>query len=249
MFLLFCQAGRTNPNVGLAVYHLKDLARTRQSFTAPTQFGNDFIIGRVNWPTNNTLLTLWLNRRQNIGVLASCIIDNNRCITSLVKEYKELNGWIDITNPVFDCSGKVMLELMPMPYEARRYVHATRFGFTAHHTDDLTPTNSTAEKILGWNEDNDEVYLLMSPGNAPWLKQLWSSTNGKTKCLTCSMKHCNTVSASFSPGAKYAIIYCSADNVPPKIYLFKSKVSRFSFFYFINLQSRRDSLPTGLYLY
>lgn len=221
------QAGRTNPVVGLRVYKLDDPQAEPWNIPAPVDVvGLDHIIGRVNWASDQHLIVLWLNRRQSSSILVNCDLKRDKC--SMVKEQTEPNGWVDIAEPVFDTTGTKMVEIQPLYHGEQRFPHAARFDFRSLTTEDLSPGNSTVTEILGWNQETDTVYYIVAPGHIPWLRQIWATSAGVVKCISCKEPSCRHVSAKFAPGAKYGVVTCSACNIPPKIFLYDSKEDSFS---------------------
>lgn len=219
----YCQAGRRNPSVALRVYNLREANSEPINIRAPVDvIGEDHILGRVSWPTDSNVLALWLNRRQSISVLVNCDVKQNNC--TVLKEHTEPNGWIDIREPLFDDNGTKMLEIQPALFDRQRYFHVTRFDFKTLETEDLTPGNSTVTKILAWNQKTDTVFFIVSPGNAPWQRQLWSASDGNILCMTCSQPACHKVDGMFSPDGSHAILSCSAFNIPPISYFYIAEV-------------------------
>ncbi|XP_028039799.1 venom dipeptidyl peptidase 4-like [Bombyx mandarina] len=220
------KVGRTNPRVGLRVYKLDEPNSEPWSIPAPVDvIGLDNILGRVNWASDQNLIVLWLNRRQSISILINCDLQKDKC--SIVKEHTEPNGWIDINDPIFDKTGTKMVEIQPLYHAERRFPHAARVDFNTLTTEDLSPGNSTVLEIVGWNQDTNTVYYIVAPGNLPWLRQIWATSGGVVRCISCKEPTCRHVSAMFSPGANYAIVTCSACNIPPKIYLYDAKKETF----------------------
>ncbi|KAG6459334.1 hypothetical protein O3G_MSEX011338 [Manduca sexta] len=215
------KAGRTNPDVGLRVFKLDELNNEPWNIPAPVDVvGLDHILGRINWASDQNLVVLWLNRRQSISILVNCDLKRDKC--SIVKEQTEPNGWIDITAPFFDKTGTKMVEIQPLYNGEQRFPHAAKFDFSSFTTEDLSPGNSTVTEILGWNQETDTVYYIVAPGYVPWLRQVWATSGGVVRCVTCKEPSCRHVTADFSSGANYAVITCSACNIPPKIFLYDS---------------------------
>lgn len=184
--------------------------------------GIDHILGRVNWASDTNLVVLWLNRRQNIGILVNCDLKKDKC--SIVKEQTEPNGWIDVHQPLFDKTGRKMIDIQPLFNGEQRYLHAARFDFDTLIAEDLSPGNATVTKILGWNEATNTVYFAVAPGQLPWLRQVWATSDGVVRCISCKEPSCRYTTSVFSPGAKYAVITCSACNIPPRILLYNVEV-------------------------
>ncbi|XP_023940299.1 venom dipeptidyl peptidase 4 [Bicyclus anynana] len=216
------KVGRTNPDVQLRVFKLNESESKPMVIPAPVDIvGLDHILGRVNWATDQNLIVLWLNRRQSISVLTNCDLKLDKC--SILKQETEPSGWVDIREPFFDPSGTQMLEVQPLSYNDQRFMHVGRFDFNTQLTEDLSPGNSTVTEILGWNHDTDTVYYIISPGTEPWKRELWATSKGNAKCITCKKPHCNNVDGAFSPGGSYGIIICAETNVPPISYFYTSQ--------------------------
>lgn len=165
---------------------------------------------------------LWLNRRQNASILINCDLAKDKC--SMVREQTEGNGWIDIRDPFFDSTGTRVVEVQPMFYNDQRFLHAGLFDFNTLSIEDLSPGNSTVTSIAGWNEKTDTVYYILSPWDRPWERQLWATSEGVSRCISCRDVTCRNVAAMFSPGASYGIISCSSTNTPPITYLYNGQV-------------------------
>ncbi|XP_049872688.1 venom dipeptidyl peptidase 4 [Pectinophora gossypiella] len=216
------KSGRENPVVGLRVFKPNDPTTAAWNIPAPVDIvGLDHVLGRVNWASDESLIVLWLNRRQSISILVNCELLNDKC--SIVKQRTEANGWIDISEPLFDKTGTQMVEIEPQYLGEKRFLHATRFDFPSQVTDDLTATNSTITEIVGWNREADALFTIVAPTEVPWQRQLWVWQRGTARCVTCREPICHHVSAMMSPSASYAVVSCSTTNIPPKTYLYNSR--------------------------
>ncbi|XP_014362770.2 venom dipeptidyl peptidase 4 [Papilio machaon] len=243
------KVGRTNPVVTLRVYNLSNIENDPLYIPAPVDvIGLDHILGRVDWATDYNLIVLWLNRRQNISILINCDLINNKC--SMVKEQTERNGWIDIPDPYFDSTGTKMLEIQPLFYNDQRFLHVALFDFNTLTTTDLSPGNSTVTAIVGWNEETDTVYYIVSPWDLPWQRQLWATSQGVSRCISCRDSTCRNVVADFSPQASYGIVSCSGTNSPPVTYLLNAKTNGLKIIVYNNELSeklRHYRLPMALF--
>ncbi|XP_045785433.1 venom dipeptidyl peptidase 4 [Maniola jurtina] len=220
------KAGRTNPEVQLRVFKLNESDIEAMVIPAPVDIvGLDHILGRVNWATDKNLIVLWLNRRQSISVLTNCDLKLDKCV--ILKQETEPSGWVDIRQPFFDASGTQMVEVQPLSYNDQRFMHVGRLDFNTLLTEDLSPGNSTVTQILGWNQETDTVYYIISPGTEPWKREMWATSQGIAKCISCNKPHCSHVDGMFSPGGSYGIITCSETNVPPISYFYTSQNDSF----------------------
>lgn len=202
---------------------MDDLEGEPWNIPAPVDVvGVDHILGRVSWATDQNLIVLWLNRRQNDSVLVNCDLQKDKC--DIVKERIEPNGWIDIRDPMFDKSGEKMVDIQPLYQGDHRFMHAARFDFKTHITEDLSPGSNNVMDILGWNEETDTVYYLVAPISKPYQRQVWATSGGVIRCISCKEPSCKFVTASFAPGAAYALLTCSSANIPPKTFLYNAQV-------------------------
>ncbi|CAH2066375.1 unnamed protein product, partial [Iphiclides podalirius] len=218
------KVGRTNPMVALRVFNLTNLDSEPWVIPAPVDVvGLDHILGRVNWATDQNLVVLWLNRRQNVSILINCDLALDKC--SMVREQTERNGWVDIRDPFFDSTGTRMVEVQPMFYNDQRFLHAALYDFNTQNAEDLSPGNSTVTSIVGWNEKTDTVYYIVSPWDRPWERQLWATSDGVSRCISCRDATCRSVAAMFSPGASYGIVSCSSTNSAPITYLYNGQTN------------------------
>ncbi|CAH0404697.1 unnamed protein product [Chilo suppressalis] len=218
----YTKAGRVNPSVGLHVFKLDDLHSEPWNIPAPVDVvGLDHILGRITWASDSNLIVLWLNRRQSISILVNCDLKQDKC--SMIKEHREPNGWIDITQPFFDESGTKMIEIQPLYHGDQRFSHAARLDFNTRAIEDLSPGNSTVTEILGWDQDSDTIYYIVSPSSLPWQRQLWASSGGIVRCVTCKEPACHYVSAMISHKASYGIVTCGSSSTVPKIFLYDFK--------------------------
>ncbi|KAI8427635.1 hypothetical protein MSG28_002118 [Choristoneura fumiferana] len=242
MSFKYPKAGRVNPMVGLKVFKLGNPSSEARIIPAPVDvIGLDHILGRVSWASDQNLIVLWLNRRQNISILVNCDLTKDKC--NLLQQQTEPNGWIDINEPFFDSTGNKMLDIQHMYSGERRFPHATIFNFNTSETEDLSPGNLTVTEILGWNEEKNTVYFIVSPGNLPWQRQLWSSTGGAMRCVSCQQPSCSNVDPMFSPGASFGILSCSSTNVPPKTDSFKLLKDNFK----LSEKFSKYNLPMALF--
>lgn len=100
--LRYPKAGTTNPLVQLRVIDLTNFPADPAlpewtPINAPTEVGDDHIIGDIVWRTNNGLLVSWLNRRQNFLRMEKCAFDTGVCEEAFTAA--EPSGWIDVNTP------------------------------------------------------------------------------------------------------------------------------------------------------
>uniref|UniRef100_A0A1L8DPB2 Venom dipeptidyl peptidase 4 n=1 Tax=Nyssomyia neivai TaxID=330878 RepID=A0A1L8DPB2_9DIPT len=201
--LRYPKAGATNPTVTLRV---RDVASTGEwrDIPAPTDIvDDDHILGTVAWYDEDTILALWLNRRQNIATLQSCTIGATIECTEMIR-FNEQSGWVSINTP--RCFTNVCLIIA----NSDGWYKVWRYDFTTSTATTITPSGYTVSSIYGYDETNNNLYYLAVPGDAPQERHVFRDTT----CLSCTTKtlegnDCTYASASFSEDFSYYSLTCS----------------------------------------
>lgn len=177
-----------NPEVTINVLNLK---RPKYLFPSPVRPTNsvdtDSYVTHVAWYSNHQVAVVWLNRRQNVSVIATCKSPNFTC-TNLHIEKAEC-GWTEpIVHPVFSRHGGQCLARLPVQDgDKGDYMHACQIQAGSvmpitHGTFELT-------KILAWDEDNHLIYVMATGEADPAQRHLYKigDTNSSQPwtCLTC----------------------------------------------------------------
>ncbi|XP_059608174.1 venom dipeptidyl peptidase 4 [Phlebotomus argentipes] len=204
--LRYPKAGMTNPVVALRVLDMSTSGATWRHIPTPVDIvSSDHILGTVSWYNDNHILALWLNRRQNIATLQSCIVGSEITCREIIR-LSEPSGWVSVNAPRCYPTANVCL----MIANSEGWYKVWKYDFTQQQTSIITPTAVTVSSIYGYDEVNDNLYYLAVPGSNPEQRHVFRDNT----CLTCSSQspegaECIYASASFSRDFSYYALTCS----------------------------------------
>ncbi|KAG8229724.1 hypothetical protein J437_LFUL007899 [Ladona fulva] len=149
--------GTPNPQVYLNVVNLKGADDTMmQLIRIPPPIENvtnDHILSAVTWASENEVVSVWMNRVQNIAIILSCnYMPGKEINCKKLLQVSEPNGWVDIfTPPSFPKNGNgssSMVLVLPQEVEDDKkgsdyFRHVTRVDQTPEGPD----TNSVTERF------------------------------------------------------------------------------------------------------
>lgn len=161
-----------NPDVSIWAVNLK-----RPKYLFPTEIRptnsvepNSYVTS-VSWYSDHQAAVVWLNRRQNMSVIATCKSPGFNC-TNLHVE-KEETAWTEpILYPVFSRHGGQAIARLPVQDGDRgNYMHACliQSGIVipiTHGPFELT-------KILAWDEDQHLIYVMATSESYPGQRHLY----------------------------------------------------------------------------
>ncbi|XP_061697965.1 inactive dipeptidyl peptidase 10-like isoform X3 [Syngnathoides biaculeatus] len=216
------KAGQPNPVVKLSVVNLYGPTHTLELMPPDRLKLRDHYVTMVKWISKTHTSVRWLNRAQNISTLAVCDTTTGACATRH-EENSEL--WLSRQNqePVFSKDGKRFFLTVPVKQGGRGEFHHIAMFNTQLRTDEnevrhLTSGNWEVTKILGYDENTDNLYFLSTEGS-PRRRHLYSvKTVGLFLrwCLTCKLNkaHCLYFDAVLSPTHQHIILHCKGPGTP-----------------------------------
>lgn len=165
-----------NPDVKVYIVNLK---RPKYLFPVELRPTNtvetDSYVTSVLWYSDHQPAVVWLNRKQNVSVIATCKSPSFNC-TNLHVE-KEECGWTEpILHPVFSKHGGQCLARLPVKDGERgNYMHACliQSGVVipiTHGPFELT-------KIIAWDEDTHLIYVMATTEINPGQRHLYKIGN------------------------------------------------------------------------
>lgn len=171
-----------NPEVTVWAVNLK-----RPKYLFPTEIKptnsvepNSYVTA-VNWYSDHHAAIVWLNRRQNMSVIATCKSPTFNC-TNLHIE-KGDNCWTEpILYPVFSRHGGQCLARLPVQDgDKGNFMHACLI-----QTGNVIPiTHGSFEltRILAWDEDQHLIYVMATSEGNPGQRHLYKI--GKSYSHSC----------------------------------------------------------------
>lgn len=220
-----------NPKVSIYIY--SDQTKNSTELPIPKNFLlTDFYIQNIKWQTDDTLIVVFLNRKQNHAI--TVIYDANSGQIKMQKLYPSMNtdtwlipsGLLTTANYYFQI----------WPYNGYKSV----LSFDLSKKSDvqvITNHKFDVTDLLTVNEKSDDLYYLATNGD-PKQRHLFrkklSDINSQSECLTCVdkesvPKHTNPIdnsvdiaegkaclyySASFSTNADFYVLECLGDRIP-----------------------------------
>ncbi|XP_054643797.1 inactive dipeptidyl peptidase 10-like isoform X2 [Dunckerocampus dactyliophorus] len=219
------KAGQPNPVVKLFVVNLYGPTHTLELMPPDSLKLREHYVTMVKWISKIHTAVRWLNRAQNISILTVCDTTTGACVMRH-EETSEL--WLSKQNqePVFSKDGKRFFLTVPVKQGGRgEFLHiamfTTQFRADQNEVRHLTSGNWEVTKILGYDENTDNLYFLSTEGS-PRRRQLYSvKTVGLFPrwCLTCELNkaHCLYFDAALSPTYQHIILHCKGPGAPAVI--------------------------------
>ncbi|XP_055381932.1 venom dipeptidyl peptidase 4 [Condylostylus longicornis] len=203
--------GTPNPNVTLYVVNLQNIGKEEVSLTklgAPTSIvTQDHILQSVSWSSNDKVVALWENRRQNRGVIVECDTNSKSCRN--VREISEPKGWL-MTNSI-NCNTNAKntcnlidwienwMQIWQLDLETGKNINNKSFG------------NFTVTKVFG-QKGYDWFYQGTLEGS-PAQQHIYKNE----QCISCAIldsegENCTAATASFSHDLSHVAVSCNGPN-------------------------------------
>lgn len=162
----------SNPDVTVWVVNLK---RPKYLFPIEVRPTNSVepnsYVTSVNWYSDHQAAVVWLNRRQNVSIIATCKPSGFNC-TNLHVEKEECAWTEPIIHPAFSRYGGQCLARLPVQEGGRgNYMHACLI-----QTGNVIPiTHGPFEvtKIIAWDEDQHLIYVMATSEANPGHRHLY----------------------------------------------------------------------------
>ncbi|KAH1014109.1 hypothetical protein HUJ04_003003 [Dendroctonus ponderosae] len=234
-FVKYPKAGTTNPTVELFVYDIDSKNTTELAITSNLESahiinekpGLNFsepILAAVTWATNNSLVAVWMNRRQN---QANVVVYADLSATpTTVKAIEETAGWVELfVPPIISKSGTQMALLLSKNEGTTTgsYRHLALLDITdGANAEFLTNGTYVVTEVLGWNHDENLIYYTATVEDDSSVQHIYSVSpvyKNRT-CISCSLKsknggnNCLYNTGELSTDASHLVFTCSGPDVP-----------------------------------
>ncbi|MBK0404200.1 S9 family peptidase [Adhaeribacter sp. BT258] len=206
------KAGEANSIVSISVYDLKN-GKTTPMNVGPQQ---DQYIPRINWTTDNNLLSIRrMNRLQNTLEILHANANTGESKVILTEKDK---AYVEITDDLtYLKDGKHFV----MSSEKDGFRHLYLFDMKGKEKRQITKGNWEISNVLGFDEKNNTVFYT-STEVSPMTRQLYRiSLKGKDK--TRLTKENGTHNINMSPDFQYYLDYFSTANAPLAVSLNSGK--------------------------
>lgn len=154
------KAGTTIPTVTLITIDLTKSTVERVKIAQPVaEIPDERILWTVVWPNNNQVLAVWLNRRQNMGVLHLCIPGSANVPSNCtnVGTLNEPTGWLD---PVIQlkCSSFNSADHCYFLKNIDDWKHIAHVTLPSDEHVKVTTGNIHVLEIFGYDKTANELY-------------------------------------------------------------------------------------------
>lgn len=217
------KAGAKNPLVKLFYVNLNGVnPENLPEIPKPLSLGaNEYLITSVGWANGNDLISVWMNRIQNQGVILKCT-SNSDCVELLTLKPDE--GWIEFfTPPLFNNDGTEMIFIG----STNGYRHIKVLNLNTKAVSNRTSGSYIVTEILKFNKDNNVIIYTANTEEDIKAQHVYAIKNvngAQPVCLTCKLYEDQSYySAEVSEGGSYLIINAGGVDVP-RSDLYKLKV-------------------------
>ncbi|KAJ8970898.1 hypothetical protein NQ317_009050, partial [Molorchus minor] len=218
-------AGATNPTVTL---HVIDLTNgTELSLEVPASLSSDPILSAVEWATNDTVVSIWMNRVQNQAAIVEYETASTTVVSTVITSLEQTDGWLELfTPPIFSSDGSkfVLILSQDQGNSLGSYRHIVLYNTEENSEGEaLTSGTFVVTEILAWNHDDDLIYYLANNESDSAVQHLYSVSQStrQVSCLSCSLKskhntslECSYNTATFSKDASRYALTCAGPDVP-----------------------------------
>ncbi|XP_067612885.1 venom dipeptidyl peptidase 4-like isoform X2 [Eurosta solidaginis] len=212
------KAGSSNPRVSL---YTADLARAADGADFLTQIPvssflnteTDYIISAVEWLDKDRVLSVWMNRIQNMAHLQ--VFDGVRRLQIYNIESK--TGWVNFFTPPFkNRDGSRIAYILPQLQDDQTFYRHVVTLSTKSSSDTvkaITKGKFVVENILHWDASSDVLFYTANTEQSSQVAHIYAikADAGRTpQCLTCGLHSWDGVeqtyySVSFSTDRQLAI--------------------------------------------
>ena len=137
-----------------------------------------------------------MNRIQNESCVCKCTENTRRNAwkCSIKHEYKQKNGWVQISiiKRICNKNGTSLVTIEPSPQQdGRSYNHLILIDWITGKSVKLTEGIFVVTKLLAYDEFLENFYFIGTKENHPGERHLYSVDTGSRKnvnCLTCDLR-------------------------------------------------------------
>uniref|UniRef100_A0A0A1WUN0 Venom dipeptidyl peptidase 4 n=1 Tax=Zeugodacus cucurbitae TaxID=28588 RepID=A0A0A1WUN0_ZEUCU len=194
-FIPYPKAGSSNPRVSLYTADLASAAKGLDFLTqipVPSSLNTetDYIITAVEWLDNERVLSVWMNRIQNLAYLQ--VFDGVRRLEIYNIESK--TGWVNLFTPPFkNRDGSRIALVLPQQQDDHtnyRQICTLSTKSSGGAVEVLTKGKFVVESILHWDAASDVIFYMANTEQQSQVAHVYAikAETGRTpQCLTCGL--------------------------------------------------------------
>lgn len=205
------KAGARNPIVKLFIVDLENFDPDKLSEVKKPALDDEYLITAVSWANENDLISVWMNRVQDRGLVFKCT--GVACQNVLTLDNYE--GWIEFfTAPIFNSAGTEMVYIG----STNDYRHLKVLNLNTMVVTNLTSGNYIVTEILKYSKEKNVIIYTANTESDIKAQHVYAIKNengSKPVCLTCKLYDQQSYfSAEVSEDGSYLIINAGGLDVP-----------------------------------
>lgn len=216
-YIHYPKVGAPNPNVSLVVVNLENV-EDQMNINVPENVTTDHILATVAWASNDTLVSIWMNRIQNLAILRECHVKTKTCRN--VDVLRSDKGWLDLfTQPLFNQDGTKLAIIISQ----EGYRHLTMISMNDSRKVALTLGKYVVTKVLKWHGHSNTIFYTANKENSSESQHLFAInaiSGSHPECLTCglvsdySWQRQKFFDAEFNPSGSHLILSFKGPDFP-----------------------------------
>ncbi|XP_067621227.1 venom dipeptidyl peptidase 4 [Eurosta solidaginis] len=216
--LKYPKAGTPNPVIGLRLFDVDAKQLEAINITAPVDIvTKDHILQYVEWIDGESVLLVWLNRRQNLATLQQCKV-KGEC--KELMRLQDTDGWNMMGAP--QCVASYCI----FSYWIDDWQQAWKLDLSTGKNQWLSRGNFTVIQVYFYDDAADALYYQATLKDKPFELHIFRNN----ECLSCNSRDqdnnvCSHADASFSTDYTYYVLKCGGPG-PANIRLFETKTNR-----------------------
>lgn len=216
-YIHYPKVGAPNPDVTLIVVNLENM-EDQMEVTVPEDITSNHILATVAWASNETLVSIWMNRVQNVAIIRQCHVHTKACKDVLVLRSEK--GWLDLfTQPLFNQDGSELAIIA----SHKSYRHLTLISMSDSGQEVLTYGKFIVTKVLIWHGQSNTIFYTATKENSSESQHVFAIkaiSGSHPQCLTCglvsdfSRQRQQFFDAEFSPSGSHFILSFKGPDLP-----------------------------------
>lgn len=190
--IAYPKAGSSNPRVVLFIADLERAVAGNEFLTempVPSELNTeaDYIVTVVSWLDDHNVLSIWMNRIQNVAYVVSFDGLSRKQHCSVESE----TGWVDLYTAPFKNRDGSRLAFV-LPHDNYKQVQLLSTDVSSGTLEPLTTGKFVVDSILHWDAAHDIIFYTANTEEHPEQMHLYailaSSARKQTpSCLTCKL--------------------------------------------------------------
>jgi dipeptidyl-peptidase 4 len=212
------KSGAPNPTVKLYTVDLKEINQVNvnqktELITPPTRLASvEHLITSVSWANDEKLISVWMNRVQNQGLIYKCTEGLSNCEDLMNLDTNE--GWIEFfTPPFFNQIGSEMTFI----HSNQGYRHVALLNIDNKNMIAKTSGNYVVTEILKFNKQQNVIIYTANTADDVKAQNIYAIhvASGNSVCLTCNLHNGHTYyNAEVSEDGKNLVILANGPEIP-----------------------------------